>query len=305
MQLPTPLATVARPGISHVARGDTSLCDGLGRRRLIKAGVSDVHHVPMSRPDRNLPNRGPRVAAASPEADVALRAQCRKGLAVRRTGLKILILCGFVLAGAAFFAVSAFGGAVAEPRLERSTAAAVAVGSGPLARDGFWNIIDHSAASEANPDTQLADLRASLSRLSPSQIADFERIFDETMRQSYSWDLWGAAYVANGGASDDGFEYFRCWLISKGRKVFERVVADPDSLADLLASGEGVGDLEFEDFAYVARETWAARTKRDWNEMPVVANMAYDKKPSGVPFSENPAELARRYPKLWKRFGRG
>lgn len=86
--------------------------------------------------------------------------------------------------------------------------------------------------------------------------------------------------------------------------MFEKVVADPDSLADLLADGEGGGDFEFEDFAYVARETWAVKTKRDWNDMPVIANMAYDNKPSGVPFSKNPVELARRYPKLWKRFSR-
>ena len=66
-------------------------------------------------------------------------AQYRKGLGVRRAPLKILILCSLVLAGAAFFAVRAFGGAVAEPRLERSTAAAVAVGSGPLTTDSFWN----------------------------------------------------------------------------------------------------------------------------------------------------------------------
>lgn len=261
----------------------------MGRRRWVRLR-------PKSRPQANV---------AAPKTDFALWARFRPDVGVRRAGLKILILCGLVLAGAAFFAVRAFGGGVAEPRSERSTAAAVAVGSGPLSRDSFWNIIDHSAASEANPDAQLADLRTSLSRLSPSQIADFERLFDETMRQSYSWDLWGAAYIANGGASDDGFEYFRCWLISKGRKVFEKVVADPDSLADVLAGSEGGGDLEFEDFAYVARETWAAKTKRDWNDMPVVANMAYDDKPSGVPFSENPAELARRYPKLWKRFGRG
>jgi len=217
--------------------------------------------------------------------------------------LKILIVCGLVVTGIAFFTVRAFGGAVAEPRLDHSTAAAVAVGPGPLSRDSFWNIIDHSAAFEADPDAQLVDLRATLSRLSPSQVADFERMFDETLRQSYSWDLWGAAYVANGGASDDGFEYFRCWLISKGRKVFDKVSANPDSLADLLAAGEGAGDLEFEDFAYVAREVWATKTKRDWSDLPVVANMAHDDKPSGVPFSEDAAELARRYPKLWKRFG--
>ena len=218
-------------------------------------------------------------------------------------GLRSLILCALVLAGLTFFAVHAFGGGMAETRQGGRTPVAVAVGAGPLTNKNFWDLIDHSAALEANPDAQLADLRASLNRLSASQIADFERMFDQTMRQSYSWDLWGAAYLANGGASDDGFEYFRCWLISKGRTVFHKVVANPDSLADLLGSGRG-GDFEFEEYAYVARQAWMAKTGRDWNDMPVIANMAYDNRPSGTAFSENPAELANRYPKLWKRFGR-
>ena len=179
---------------------------------------------------------------------------------------------------------------------------ALKVGPGPLDVDAFWALIDHSAAFEADTDAQAEDLRASLLKLTPDQIADFERLFHQTMRDSYSWDLWGAAYVANGGASDDGFEYFRCWLISKGRRVFEKVSADPDSLADLLAPSAG-GDLEFEEFAYVAREAWTAKTGRDWNDMPLVADMAYDGQPSGTPFSEEDAALARRYPKLWKRFG--
>lgn len=122
------------------------------------------------------------------------------------------------------------------------------------------------------------------------------------MRDSYTWDLWGAAYVANGGASDDGFEYFRCWLISKGRRVFEQILRDPDSLADFIAEGE-TGDFEFEEFAYVARNAWSKKTGNDWNEMPVVANMIYNADPKGTPFSEDPNELRRRFPKLWRRFG--
>ena len=42
------------------------------------------------------------------------------------------------------------------------------------------------------------------------------------MDDSYRWDLWGAAYLANGGCSDDGFDYFRGWLIGQGRKVSAR-----------------------------------------------------------------------------------
>jgi hypothetical protein len=217
--------------------------------------------------------------------------------------LKTLILFGLVLAGLTFFAVRAFGGSMSEARPSGRTPVTVVVGSGPLTSENFWALIDHSAAFEANPDAQLADLRASLNRLSASQIADFERIFDATMNQSYSWDLWGAAYLVNGGASDDGFEYFRCWLISKGRTVFQKAVSSPDSLSDLLATGDG-GVFEFEAFGYVAREAWQAKTGRDWNDMPIVADMAYDHKPSGAAFSENPADLAKRYPKLWKRFGR-
>jgi hypothetical protein len=217
--------------------------------------------------------------------------------------LKALILCGLVLAGISFFAVRGFGGGMAEARPSVHAPVTVVVGAEPLTDKNFWDLIDHSTAFEAKTDAQLADLRASLSRLSASQIADFERIFDETMRQSYSWDLWGAAYIANGGSSDDGFEYFRCWLISKGRNVFHKAVANPDTLADLLAPGSG-GDFEFEEFAYVAREAWQAKTGRGWNDMPVIANMANDNKSSGAAFSDNPAELAKRYPKLWKRFGR-
>jgi hypothetical protein len=52
---------------------------------------------------------------------------------------------------------------------------------------------------------------------------------------SYRRDLWGAAYLLNGGCSDDGFEYLRGWLIAQGRTVFERALGDPDVLADLPA----------------------------------------------------------------------
>ena len=123
------------------------------------------------------------------------------------------------------------------------------------------------------------------------------------MRRSYSWDLWGAAYVVHGGASDDGFEYFRCWLISKGRGVFAKVTAEPDSLAAILVPNvEGV--LEFEGLAYAARKVWGEKTGRPSNEMPNAANMIYPGlRPSGTKFDEDAAHLAKRYPNLWRRFG--
>lgn len=167
----------------------------------------------------------------------------------------------------------------------------------------FWKVIESTTALENEPDKQLAALHAALSKLSLEQIESYESSFDSEMKRSFSWDLWGAAYVIHGGASDDSFEYFRCWLISKGKHVFEKVLADPDSLADILAP-DVRGILEFEDFAYVARKTWGEKNGKPGAEMPNAAWMLYlDRQPTGIPFDENPASLAKRYPKLWKRFG--
>lgn len=172
----------------------------------------------------------------------------------------------------------------------------------PMDRVQFWRIIERTTPLEADTEAQAAALRKELDRLTETEIEAFETTFDQIMRESYSWDLWGAAYVIHGGASDDGFEYFRVWLISKGQAVFERASADPDSLADMLAA-DSSGPLEFEEFAYIAREAWAAKTGKDYESMPIVAAMIYpDLEPSGEPFEEDEAHLAKRYPKLWKRF---
>ena len=173
----------------------------------------------------------------------------------------------------------------------------------PMSEDRFWALIGTTTAYERDPERQLATLLAGLRKLSVEEIEAYEVAFDGQMKRSYSWDLWGAAYVVHGGASDDGFEYFRCWLISKGRGVFEKVMADPDSLAEILVPNvQGV--LEFERFAYVARQVWSEKTGRPRGEMPNAANMVYpNRKPSGTEFAEDTAHLAKRYPKLWRRFG--
>lgn len=214
--------------------------------------------------------------------------------------LKLFAVIVLVVALISTYRASAFRGLVERP-IDRPRPQALDLKPGPLGVDAFWQLIDHSAAA-GGPDAQLEDLRANLRRLTPEQIVGFQALFDRFMQEAYSWDLWGAAYVANGGASDDGFAYFRCWLISRGRKVFETVKSDPDALAAVVADGSG-GDLEFESLAYVASEVWVEKTGKDPSAMPPSAPTATSEKPSGVPFTEDAGALARRYPKLWKQFG--
>jgi hypothetical protein len=56
----------------------------------------------------------------------------------------------------------------------------------------------------------------------------FERHFTQRLADAYRWDLWGLAYQLNGGCSDDGFVYFRCWLLGQGRPPGRRRCAGAD-----------------------------------------------------------------------------
>jgi Protein of unknown function (DUF4240) len=175
-----------------------------------------------------------------------------------------------------------------------------------ITEDRFWALIARTTLYEAEPGNQLEALRQALRELTAADVEAFERAFQREQRPAYTWDLWGATYVLHGGASDDGFGYFQRWLISKGRKVFEAAVADPDSLADRLAP-DVQGPCEFEEFAYVASEVWREKTGIDPWEDPK-GSFPYTgappaAEPSGAPFEENDKHLAKRYPKLWARFG--
>lgn len=166
--------------------------------------------------------------------------------------------------------------------------------------DRFWDLIGRTTKRRGDQDAQMEALRYELRKLSAEDIEAFERAFQAQQRRAYSWDLWGAAYVMNGGASDDGFEYFQRWLISRGRETFEAALADPDLLAATAGSDTDDG-FDFESFAYVAGDVWREKTGRQGRSPSTGVPQA--PQPSGVPFEEDPDHLSRRYPKLWAKFG--
>jgi hypothetical protein len=174
----------------------------------------------------------------------------------------------------------------------------------PMPSEQFWRIIGRAAESAHDPAAQVNALDAALREFSVEEIMSFEIAFRRYLNQAYTWDLWGAAYVIHGGCSDDGFEYFRRWLVSRGRHIYEAALADPDSLAQLNAQ-PGPDDVwEFEEIYYVAANVFAEKggygDVRDQSEPEAGSG---GPQPSGEPFSEHEEHLARRYPHLWRRFG--
>jgi Protein of unknown function (DUF4240) len=175
----------------------------------------------------------------------------------------------------------------------------------PMSDDRFWMLVGQTLRFEDEPEIQLAELQRDLAKLSAAEIVAFELAFGRKLVASYTWELWGAAYVVHGGCSDDGFEYFRRWLISKGRKVFDIVLANPDSLANFDGSTVE-GYYEFEEFASAAPNAWQAKTGKDpyqSDEFPFASGETAGNDPSGVQFDDDADYLAKAYPKLWAKFG--
>ena len=109
----------------------------------------------------------------------------------------------------------------------------------------FWDIIARSSAEDQ--DQQSKQLATELSKLSQNELIAFEGHYRSKLRQAYHWDLWAAAYIINGGASDDSFDYFCDWLISRGQSVYDAALENPETLIGIATPWE----TEFEEFRYI------------------------------------------------------
>jgi hypothetical protein len=117
----------------------------------------------------------------------------------------------------------------------------------------FWGILDKAREDAGGWEEMLDPLVAKLASLKESEIFLWENIFQEYQSLSCKRKLWAAAFVINGGCSDDGFDYFRGWLTAQGRDVFLDALSDPDSLSDLDC---GEGDAEYEDILGAALKAY-------------------------------------------------
>jgi len=165
----------------------------------------------------------------------------------------------------------------------------------------FWELVDATReAAEGDPEEQADLLVERLVQMDPDAVLDFARHFESRYNRAYHWDLWGAAWVLLDGASDDAFDFFRCWLIGQGREVFEGAVHNPDSLADLLDDFDEELDGDGEELGYAADEAYEQLTGV---VAPDLGIPSAPPEPEGTPIDfENQSVLAERYPKLWERF---
>jgi hypothetical protein len=175
--------------------------------------------------------------------------------------------------------------------------------------DEFWGLIARSDKRRFDSEERADWLIDRLAGLPPSDIVDFRRHLDRLRAPLDTYRLWGAACLVCGGSAEDGFWNFQFWVVGLGRGAYERVLADPEALADveivrLLAADEAGEDeepAEWEALDYVAEEAYEEVTGEDLVE--VLAAGGYESpsgpRPRDTPFDiDDETELARRYPRL-------
>lgn len=124
-----------------------------------------------------------------------------------------------------------------------------------MTEEKFWTIIGNSNRGRK--------LKGCLTPLSEEELFGFRYWWMYFYHISYKQDLWAVAYVVLGGCSDDGFDYFRFWLIVQGQKVFYDVLENADTLCDVfseLEDPEGDDYPEQEDLDYAVQEVLEERT---------------------------------------------
>jgi hypothetical protein len=184
--------------------------------------------------------------------------------------------------------------------------------------DDFWRLVDEARRdvkdSELMDDEIAENLINRLATGPVEEILDFANCFDHASSRAFDWTLWAAAELIWGWTSDDTFTGFRSGLIGLGRETFERVVADPDSLADhplvqRIARGEVRTDaLYMEALENVASHAYERVTGDEddgfWDAIDEHDTpLGDDEHSEGERFDLNdPAEVRRRLPRLTALF---
>jgi hypothetical protein len=166
----------------------------------------------------------------------------------------------------------------------------------------FWQLIDDTREAAQGDPVEQADLLVErLVGLSPDEVIDFARLFEARLARAYRWDLWGAADLLLGGAGDDAFDYFCCWLIGQGREVFEGALAEPDDLAELVADFDEEVDGDAEELGEAADR---AHEQLTGMPLPGIGLPPRAAEPSGRVFDFDDARIMEeRFPRLWARYG--
>ncbi|MDJ1492322.1 DUF4240 domain-containing protein [Cytophagaceae bacterium DM2B3-1] len=160
----------------------------------------------------------------------------------------------------------------------------------------FWNAIEISNRSQSSHwsdydiEEHLENLIELLSHHTKEELIIFEKVFQEKMYELYTSNIAELSIILENGyttedgkiifddyISTDGFIYFRCWLILKGKQFFEEITKDINAFINGKYSFN-IGDTWAEGLLYVSDEAYSVNHENQDNSeiQDAVANLFPD-----------------------------
>jgi len=164
-----------------------------------------------------------------------------------------------------------------------------------MTEDLFWSLIARAGEDGGTCAEVCEKLTVSLSAFGSTAIRTFHKICLDRMDALCTWNLWALAFIVRGGCGDDGFDYFRAWLVSRGKEVFDGALGDFDAFSLNFDPAE---DPQCEALFYVADEAHELRCGK-----PMAPIRHGPRKPSGLEWKEE--DLPAQYPELWNKHAAG
>jgi len=158
--------------------------------------------------------------------------------------------------------------------------------------------------AKGNEQVYEALIIKTLEQYSPEEIIEFECLLEQQLLAVDDFKVMAAQKIIEGSVTDDSYLYFRCWLISQGKSVFEEALRNPDSLAS--TDTEGVV-AEFEPLLYVTTQAYKNKTCKQEEDESFPRGVAskrglnYDSSTGTKGKDWTEEQLPTLLPKLWAK----
>jgi hypothetical protein len=171
----------------------------------------------------------------------------------------------------------------------------------------FWQLIDRTRGGDIKKHAER--LTEELAQFPEEEIVEYQRIFDTLVNRAERYDIVEVADFIYGGLGDDGWKDFRAWLIGQGQAVYENMLADPESLVDVVGTLERL-NITAELLSYAACRAFERKTGRENFYEYIGAPLLDDEPVSKVEslwkgvntFEEYEQRFQEKYPRVWAKF---
>ena len=155
----------------------------------------------------------------------------------------------------------------------------------------FWELIDESRKLSPDQFGFIDNLRSLLERFDAKELRNFKRILLTKVNELNTWEHWALAYIVRHGCGDDAFDYFKAWVVSKGRHAFFSVKNLREGELALIFDE----DPQLEELYGLAEEIYEQKTSDSMPDVRIKPG-----KLTGKRWEED--KLAEAFPSLCKLF---